>query len=233
MSESSARGTAARVLLSAALLTGLNVAAGRLLARHCFDDVEAAVNHRLQANRTPAKDAVAVAASWSTDVPRAIASTAGLVGALRWRTGSPRFAAAAGLATMIASTTHVASSLIVRRPRPAISRLGTRQVTSSYPSGHVGAITAQCLTLGLLSQRLPPGARRAATAACVTYPIVVGWSRLYSGQHFVSDVLAGYANGVVSGLVAWRALTLLPVHGADGVRGGVGSDGQRVDTDHR
>jgi membrane-associated phospholipid phosphatase len=45
-----------------------------------------------------------------------------------------------------------------------------------------------------------------ARAALVAYLGALGWSRLYNGQHYASDVLAGYVNGVVAARLARHAL---------------------------
>lgn len=41
----------------------------------------------------------------------------------------------------------------------------------------------------------------------IGYLVALGWSRLFNGQHYASDVLAGYLNGVVCARLAQDALT--------------------------
>jgi membrane-associated phospholipid phosphatase len=45
----------------------------------------------------------------------------------------------------------------------------------------------------------------ALRAGLVGYLGLLGWSRLYNGQHYASDVLAGYLNGSLAALIALRA----------------------------
>ncbi|MDO4784531.1 MAG: phosphatase PAP2 family protein, partial [Propionibacteriaceae bacterium] len=149
-------------------------------------------------------DALSVPVSWLTDVPRAIAVTAAASASVYAATGDGRKAALPGAAVALASAVHVASSLVVGRARPSIERIGTRQVTSSYPSGHVGAATAQGVALAMLVAGLPPARRRLARAACLAYPLAVGWSRLYTGQHYVTDCVAGFVNGAACASLARR-----------------------------
>ena len=103
------------------------------------------------------------------------------------------------------TTDHVSSSALVGRPRPAVERLGTHQPTSSFPSGHVGAMTALAVALGRAAGPLPAPLRVTARAGLVGYLALLGWSRLYNGQHYASDVLAGYLNGSLAALIALRA----------------------------
>ncbi|MBA3892856.1 MAG: phosphatase PAP2 family protein [Gemmatimonadales bacterium] len=69
----------------------------------------------------------------------------------------------------------------------------------SFPSGH--ALFATCFFGGiavLLSHRLRSRAARALVwAIAVTLIVVIGASRVYLGVHYPTDVVAGYAVGVV------------------------------------
>ncbi|MBN2141098.1 MAG: phosphatase PAP2 family protein [Desulfovibrionaceae bacterium] len=66
---------------------------------------------------------------------------------------------------------------------------------TSYPSAHA----ANTMALAVLAMLLWPGTRPFALAA----PLVVGWSRLYLGKHFPTDVLAGWMLGLVAALAVW------------------------------
>lgn len=191
-----------RAVVGSGILAAGGIVVGRALASQGEMAAEARVVQWLRRHRTPRQDAVALTASWLTDVPRAVAGSALVVGTLRWRTKRTDIAIVPGVAAALASAVHVSTSMAVGRPRPGVERLGTQQMTSSYPSGHVGAVTAQSVVLAKLARDLPRPLRGAAVAVCAGYPLVVGWSRLYTGQHHVSDVLAGYGNGIVCGVLA-------------------------------
>ncbi|MFT3859857.1 phosphatase PAP2 family protein [Micropruina sp.] len=197
---------ATRTALGVAALVAANVVAGRLITGPLRDlPAEHRLNHDLRSAGDPRTTRLAAAVSRSSDTSFAIGIGVALTGALLAR-GRGRRAAVPGLAMALASATHVTSSLAVGRPRPALDRLGTVQPTSSFPSGHVGAMTALAVVAGRLAAPLPPAAKVAVRAALAGYLAALGWSRLYTGQHYASDVLAGYANGLVAGLLARRAL---------------------------
>jgi membrane-associated phospholipid phosphatase len=67
-------------------------------------------------------------------------------------------------------------------------------------------MTALAVVLGRLAEPLPLPTRVAARAGLIGYLASLGWSRLYNGQHYASDVLAGYVNGVVAARLARHAL---------------------------
>jgi len=68
----------------------------------------------------------------------------------------------------------------------------------AFPSGHVAASTA---FLGVLFF----GSRRIALA-CLPIPIVIGFSRIYVGAHYLSDVVCAAGLGVLCALVVARLL---------------------------
>ncbi len=190
-----------------AALVAANVAAGRLITGPLRDlPAEHRLNHDLRARGGDRTTTLANALSRSSDTSRAITLGVGLTGLLlvRGRNVAPRPCPA--WRWRWPSATHVTSSALVGRERPALERLGTHQPTSSFPSGHVGAMTALAVVLGRLAEPLPRPARVVARAALVAYLGALGWSRLYNGQHYASDVLAGYVNGVVAARLALHAL---------------------------
>ena len=105
--------------------------------------------------------------------------------------------------------TYLLTSIVVGRPRPPVPPLGEVYATNSFPSGHVGS--AIVLYGGLVAAALwhdesvrrrtrPVALRVGLTLSVVAITAVVGFSRLYRGHHFVSDVVWGIVLGV-----AWLA----------------------------
>jgi len=87
--------------------------------------------------------------------------------------------------------------LLVRRERPAVLPHLVEVTDFSYPSGHTMLSTATFLSLTLLASRHMPG-RRARLMLFLTASLLialVGFSRLYLGVHYPSDVLSGMLLG--------------------------------------
>lgn len=166
----------------------------------------------VQSGRTPTLDAIARTAS-------AIGSVAGnailcvLSVALVWALSRRWWLAALpALALALHVIVHFATSTLVGRPRPGVERLDIGQPTASFPSGHMGATTAQLLVLVLFfCLRVESRAWRTVVIAAVAgFLLVLGWSRVYLGMHHVSDVAWGAVNGVACGLIAWSLLRRAP-----------------------
>jgi len=86
-----------------------------------------------------------------------------------------------------------------RRLRPVPFFDLPKPVSYSFPSGH--ALFSFCFFAGLavvVSSRLArPAARIAVWLVAVLMIFGIGFSRIYLGVHYPSDVLAGYAAGLV------------------------------------
>ncbi|QWB22048.1 MULTISPECIES: bifunctional phosphatase PAP2/diacylglycerol kinase family protein [Streptomyces] len=128
----------------------------------------------------------------------------------RARRAATRGLASLGLASLAVNTLGKRS---VRRSRPAldpvplIRRLGRQPITTSFPSGH--AASAAAFATGVALESPAWGAVVAPVAASVAL------SRVYTGAHFPSDVLAGAALGAgaafaVRGLVPTRSQAIPP-----------------------
>ncbi|MFD5146338.1 bifunctional phosphatase PAP2/diacylglycerol kinase family protein [Streptomyces sp. NPDC058401] len=115
-----------------------------------------------------------------------------------------RKAAVRGVASLAlaSATINTVGKWSVRRPRPVLDgvparrQLGTQPRTTSFPSGH--AASAFAFTAGVALESPLWGAAVAPLAASVAF------SRVYTGVHYPSDVLAGAALGVAAGLVVRR-----------------------------
>lgn len=89
---------------------------------------------------------------------------------------------------------------VFRRNRPFKSRLawvvGPEPIDSSFPSGHTAGSFAAATALAAFYPRQRPVLLGLAAG--------VGFSRVYLGHHFVSDVLVGAAVGTAIGSAAGR-----------------------------
>jgi undecaprenyl-diphosphatase len=68
----------------------------------------------------------------------------------------------------------------------------------SFPSGHVDASTGFFGVLLL--------ARRRIGLACLSIPLLIGFSRLYLGAHYLSDVVCAAILGILSAILVWRLI---------------------------
>jgi membrane-associated phospholipid phosphatase len=106
----------------------------------------------------------------------------------RWRQSLILISAVAGEVLIFLAVTAT-----VPQRRPPVPRLQIAPTTSSFPSGHTGAAVALygCIAILLLAKygRRPAAWVAAALLCCI--PVFVGISRLYEGEHYPSDVLAG------------------------------------------
>ena len=95
--------------------------------------------------------------------------------------------------------------LAFRRDRPFFTDPLATVSTYSFPSGHATVSVAVYGALSLvLLRRLTGPARLVCLAAAVLLVSLIGFSRLYLGVHFLSDVLAGFSVGL-----AWLALCVV------------------------
>jgi undecaprenyl-diphosphatase len=104
-----------------------------------------------------------------------------------------------------------ATKALYGRPRPDLVPHEAYVYSASFPSGHSTMSTAAFLTLAMLVASLEPRRRSKALAyALAAFVIVgVGFSRVYLGVHWPSDVLAGWCLGAAWALVGWVALRAL------------------------
>jgi undecaprenyl-diphosphatase len=93
--------------------------------------------------------------------------------------------------------------LAVSRERPSLENPIASAHGKSFPSGHAmsSTITYGALLLILLPL-IPAARRRLAIVATAAWLLIIGFTRLALGVHYISDVLGGYALGA-----AWLVLT--------------------------
>lgn len=106
----------------------------------------------------------------------------------------------AGLLLVVAVVFDKASNVflkeLIQRPRPYVDLDAVRQLVGSgggsFPSNHALNNAAAAAIIGSLYPRW------AWLAAGVAF--VIGFSRIYVGVHYPSDVLGGFAIGAIAGL---------------------------------
>ena len=177
-------------------LIGIAIAATAIALSFHFDD---SVRDFMMQHQNPAVRNFMRYVSLLGDWPLHAAVGLVLLG-LAWRRGSEewtRIFLAMLLAMLLAGVTGTVIKRSIPRARPSVhadARWGGPHFSSKYhsfPSGHVGASTA---FFGVLLI-----ARRRIGLACLAIPILIGFSRMYIGAHYLSDVICA---SVLGGLCA-------------------------------
>jgi len=103
----------------------------------------------------------------------------------------------------------------IARPRPLIVPHGAYIYSSSFPSGHSMLSAVVYLTLGTLLARITPQIilRVYLIAIAILLTAGVGFSRVYLGVHWPSDVLAGWSAGLAWASTCWLVATWLQRRG--------------------
>ena len=121
-----------------------------------------------------------------------------------------RWTAAITLVLGPAGTSLLVSSikLLTTKTRPDIADLLTAASGYAFPSGHSAQAAATYGVIAyLLARRLRRwGAKVTVWTVAAAITMLVGFSRLYLGAHWLTDVLGGFALGA-----AWTALVVITV----------------------
>jgi undecaprenyl-diphosphatase len=129
--------------------------------------------------------------------------TAGFVVALwLWWRGRSRVAVVLLAVVLVGRGLAEAQKYSIARVRPALEPHLVVVKTSSFPSGHAASSMIFYLTLALA---LTAGTRwhRLAAAGAILLSLAIGTSRVMLGVHWPSDVIGGWAFGML-----WVLLTL-------------------------
>jgi undecaprenyl-diphosphatase len=101
------------------------------------------------------------------------------------------------------------------RPRPDLVPHAMQVYTASFPSGHAMLAAVTYLTLGALLARVQPRLRLKLylIGLAATLTVLVGFSRVYLGVHWPTDVLAGWTLGAGWALACWAIALGLQARG--------------------
>jgi membrane-associated phospholipid phosphatase len=125
-----------------------------------------------------------------------------------WLLRRPRAAALVVLAVAGAEVLQLGLKPLFGRPRPSVFPRLEHIGTAAYPSGHAIVSAALAFALVTICWKRP----WRTTAACLgaLYVLAVGFSRVYLGVHYPSDVLAGWLLAVAWVAALSAALPLGP-----------------------
>jgi undecaprenyl-diphosphatase len=100
---------------------------------------------------------------------------------------------------------NVLMKLAFHRARPVFDDPLVTLSTYSFPSGHVAGSTIfyGLLVAWVFTRTRSPLGRAAAVVAALLLIVLVAFSRMYLGAHYLSDVCAAFAEGV-----AWLAICI-------------------------
>jgi undecaprenyl-diphosphatase len=173
------------------------------------DAADRAVYDAIAGTATPRLDRVMVGLSTAANYSRLWLVTAAALAAVGG--GRGRRAACQGVAAIgvTSALTNLVGKPLAGRQRPAreygrpapVSRRVRRPVSTSFPSGHAASAFAFATAVG----QAAPGARVPLHLAAAA----VAYSRVHTGVHHASDVIAGAVVGELCGRAVHRLATRL------------------------
>jgi len=121
-----------------------------------------------------------------------------------WQKQLLRMAALLAVTVGGAATINILLKALFQRDRPELWERIVTENSYSFPSGH--AMASSALALGLMVIFWPTRWRWLAVVIGCIYMVIVGFTRLYLGVHYPTDVVAGWL--VSAAWVTVAAVTL-------------------------
>lgn len=119
------------------------------------------------------------------------------LGGFTWRYRSAWPLATLGGTMILAPLAVIVLKNLIDRPRPSLTHRLVEELTFSFPSGHSTSTAAFCAALFLTAYpALTQRGRRALGVGLGALAMTIGFSRIYVGVHWASDVLGGLALGL-------------------------------------
>lgn len=99
--------------------------------------------------------------------------------------------------------TCLITKYVVHEPRPSTATLPhpttIDPTTLTYPSGHVAFVAA--LGVAVMAVAATGAQRVVVGIVAALLIVIVGWSRLYLGLHYPTDIVGGVLNGIAGTLI--------------------------------
>jgi undecaprenyl-diphosphatase len=170
--------------------------------------------------RQPGNPSLARGPAWLTEVAidiTALGSTVvllmlvGAVAGFLWIQGQTRLMLLLMAAMGGGLLLNAVLKATVARARPTVVPHLREVFTYSFPSGHAALSAIVYLTIGVLLFEVVRGraARLYCLAVAMAATALVGFSRVFLGVHYPSDVLAGWAAGIGWAAICWLAVQYL------------------------
>lgn len=139
-----------------------------------------------------------------------VAALAGIMVAAVMRN---RFVAVFLIVTMLIRLLATQLKPLFESPRPQAEHVRLLQHFdgSGYPSGHSTTAAMVATILVLLAWKYLENTlwRWGATGLAIAIMVLVGWSRIWAGAHWPTDVLGGWSYGIALTLLAWLVTPLV------------------------
>jgi undecaprenyl-diphosphatase len=120
----------------------------------------------------------------------------GLAALYTWRSGHPRLAIFLVLTGLLGGAIDSIVKILVDRPRPSLEQPVATAHGKSFPSGHaMTSIVGYGALLLVFIPRIPKTWRKPAWAGAILLVLMIGFTRLALGVHYISDVVGGYLLG--------------------------------------
>jgi undecaprenyl-diphosphatase len=119
------------------------------------------------------------------------------------------------VATAGGQVMNVSLKHLFGRARPEATLHLVEVRSPSFPSGHSMAASIFYLTTGALLTQTTRRRREKIylLSAALAITALIGFSRVFLGVHYPTDVLAGWAGGTAWAIVCWAAARWLRRHG--------------------
>ena len=200
------------VLFAAIIFTGivaLTNLAIRAASGNAVSNIDVSLATLMRESRNAPADELMTVITMLGDTMVMTALALAILGWLVWHKAY-RAAWAAGIAIVAAKLFELAMKLGIQRARPTeLSYSGASLF--SFPSGHatMAAVIFGILAV-LVSHSMGRWGRALVYATCAILVVAIGYSRLYLGAHWLSDVLAGFTFGAVMMAAFGVAIEAIP-----------------------
>lgn len=192
-----------------ACLVGLGNLAIRATSASAISNMDLSMFSLMREMRnTPADEIMIVITMLGDTLVMAILSVT-IIGWLMWRKAY-RAAMAATIAIVTAKLFEILVKFVIQRPRPLDLTFGPGE-SYSFPSGHatMAAVIFGILAV-LVSHAMGRWGRALVYGTCAALVVIIAYSRVYLGAHWLSDVLAGMLFGTVIAAAFGVAIEAIP-----------------------
>lgn len=169
------------------------------VVRHETAPFDVTIRHWILGHRTFYLYDLASGFNWLLN-PLIFTVIAGVFGVWLWRRRGRMVAAVALLAPILAGGAILVLKLLIERPLPPAAPIHARLPAASFPAGATTLVTAVGATLAyvVVRQKLAP---KWVGLIAAGLALIVGLARLYLDIHWATDVVGGWATGLLVAMV--------------------------------